>query len=326
MSDLRTTFETAFQDLYPRALRLARRIAGPTAAEDVAAEALARAYGHWSRIGASEAYRTGWVLRVTTNLAIDTLRGREHPSERVEPEGAEDPQDALTLRVALVEALRALPQRQREAVALRYLAGLSQADVAATLGISPGSVAQHVHRGLRVLRGQFFEPGKEKVLKVRSLQEAASLAGTSRVVQAQVLGVWKIGWNVDIGIPALLVARGQSRGQTTDPESLVGQTLEVHVSEVDPVRERVVVMRPVSEEEDESFRARRDLIAALSVGEVRSGRVYSVLPFGAFVDVGGVYGLVHKSEQPTPLAVGQDVEVEVLETKPEQLRVSLRAR
>lgn len=290
----------------------------------MAAEALARAYARWAEVGAAS-YRTGWVLRVTTNLAIDAVRSRSRAVELSSDVSApSSEQDVATLRVALVAALRALPRRQREAIALRYLGGLSQAAVGEALGISAGSVAQHIHRGLRVLRGQFAEPFLEEPLRLRSLSEAVGLAGTDRLVSARVLEVWKIGWNVDIGIPAVLVVRGQSRGQTSDPALLVGQTLEVLVSEVDEARSRVVVTLPVAADEAVAFAARRSLIEALSVGEVRTGRVHSILPFGAFIDLGDIHGLLHRSDQRgAELRVGQELEVEIAETKPDLLRIAL---
>lgn len=58
------------------------------------------------------------------------------------------------LRVALAAALRSLPPRQRQAVALQYLCDLPAADVAQALGISPGGVKTHVHRGLAALRAR----------------------------------------------------------------------------------------------------------------------------------------------------------------------------
>lgn len=61
---------------------------------------------------------------------------------------AGDPDDAV------LEALRALPERQREVLALRYYLDLSEAEIAATLGISPGSVKTHAHRGLATLASQ----------------------------------------------------------------------------------------------------------------------------------------------------------------------------
>jgi DNA-directed RNA polymerase specialized sigma24 family protein len=56
--------------------------------------------------------------------------------------------EAATTHVALVAALRALPKRQREAIVLRYLADLSEAQVSAALGVSAGSVKTHLHRGM----------------------------------------------------------------------------------------------------------------------------------------------------------------------------------
>jgi len=71
-------FEEAFDELFPRAERLAYQIlSNRTAAEDVAAETLARTYLHWRRVGKLP-HRDGWVLRVATNLPIDTVR-RGHP-------------------------------------------------------------------------------------------------------------------------------------------------------------------------------------------------------------------------------------------------------
>jgi RNA polymerase sigma factor (sigma-70 family) len=66
-----------------------------------------------------------------------------------------DLDDVATLRLALSAGLRSLPRRQREALALRYLAGLSDSEVAGALGISTGSVKTHLHRGRAALRAAF---------------------------------------------------------------------------------------------------------------------------------------------------------------------------
>jgi DNA-directed RNA polymerase specialized sigma24 family protein len=69
-------FDEAYGPLFLRAATLAYRLLGDRAsAEDVAAEALARTYARWSRLEGL-AYRDAWVLRVTTNLAIDAARRR----------------------------------------------------------------------------------------------------------------------------------------------------------------------------------------------------------------------------------------------------------
>ncbi len=143
------SFEAAFDDLFPRAVRLANRMLGDrAAAEDVAAEALARAYARWPKVGALS-HRDGWVLKVATNLSIDRLRRRV---PEVWPQVEADFEDGVELRMALNAALVTLAPRQREAVALRYLGGLSDQEVALALGISLGSVKTHIHRGLKGLR------------------------------------------------------------------------------------------------------------------------------------------------------------------------------
>lgn len=145
------SFEAVFDDLFGRARRVAYRILGDRgSAEDVAAEALARAYARWSTVR-DLPYRDAWVLRVATNLAIDITRKRRVELVPVPPG---DIGDATAIRMALVAALRALPRRQREAIALRYLGGLSEREVADALHVSPGTVKTHLHRGIAALRAQ----------------------------------------------------------------------------------------------------------------------------------------------------------------------------
>ena len=151
-------FEDAFRDLYPRAFGLAFRMLGNRqAAEDVASETMARALMRWNRLDRERL--AGWVLRVTANQAIDLMRRKGRTLEV----GVVDLEDSTTLRLALADALRQPPKRQREAIALRYLSDLSEADTAAALGIAPGSVKVHVHRGLASLRDQLGHDTLEAV-------------------------------------------------------------------------------------------------------------------------------------------------------------------
>ncbi len=147
-------FETAYRHLFPRAAVVAYRLLGDkAAAEDIAAEALARAYAHWSRI-AYLPHRDGWVLRVATNLAIDAARHRPRRVVESEPLDAEA---ALIVRTALVAALRSLPRRQRQVVAMRYLSDMREDEVAAALGVSPSTAGTHLRRGLDALRRDLGE-------------------------------------------------------------------------------------------------------------------------------------------------------------------------
>jgi len=150
----RATFEERFAVLAALGYKVAYRLTGDRAeSEDLAQEALARAYLRWRKVAA---YDEAWVARVTTNLAIG--RWRRHGRVVVSGPGGQafaapgaagaDPLD----RIELVRVLRSLPRRQREAVALRYLADLPEAEVAEVLGCSVGAVKQHTHRGLAALR------------------------------------------------------------------------------------------------------------------------------------------------------------------------------
>lgn len=151
-------FEDAFRDLYPRAVGLAYRMLGNrAAAEDVASETFARALLRWDRL--DQGRLPGWVLRVTANQAIDLMRKK---GRQLEPTVI-SLEDSTTLRLAMAEALSKLPRRQREAIALRFLSDLSEADTAAALGVSTGSIKTHVHRGLATLRDELGDENLEAV-------------------------------------------------------------------------------------------------------------------------------------------------------------------
>ncbi len=155
-------FDAAFRALYPRARALAYRMLGdPARAEDAAAEALARALASWKRVG-NLPYREPWVLRVTANVAVDMCRRDRHLATTplvvdAAPIGATEEADHAALRLALSEALAALPRRQREVIVLQHLVGLPQAEVAACLGVTIGSVKRHGHRALASLRTRLGE-------------------------------------------------------------------------------------------------------------------------------------------------------------------------
>jgi RNA polymerase sigma-70 factor (ECF subfamily) len=122
------------------------------AAEDLAQDALQAAWEAWATVGALDA-PGAWVRRAVANRAAGHLRraGREHralarlagrPALTVELEPADD---------QFWAAVRALPERQAQAVALFYLEDCPVAEIAAVLGCAPGTVKVHLHRGRRAL-------------------------------------------------------------------------------------------------------------------------------------------------------------------------------
>lgn len=164
----RPSFEERFTALAAISYRVGYRLVGDRAeAEDLAQEALARAYASWRKVAP---YDEAWVARVTTNLAIgrwrkhrrlvvgadaasERSRGTDHgrPGRRWPGDPPIRETDAVE-RIELMASLRSLPRRQREVVALRYLADLPEGAVSAALGCSRGAVKQHAHRGLATLR------------------------------------------------------------------------------------------------------------------------------------------------------------------------------
>ncbi len=142
-------FEMSYVDLFVRAERVAMRILQNRAeAEDVAAETMVRALGSWIRI---RTFQVAWVTKVAANLAIDQLRRRNRPPyvSADRPDGAD-----ATDTVALVAALQRLSSRQRQALVLHHMVGLTVTDTAAVMGLSPVSVKTHMQRGAAAVRAQ----------------------------------------------------------------------------------------------------------------------------------------------------------------------------
>jgi RNA polymerase sigma-70 factor (ECF subfamily) len=153
-------FEERFTDLFRIAMRPAMRMLRDVgAAEDVAAEVLARAYADWNRLRGVP-WLEAWVVRAATNLSIDHVR---RSKRQPKPVVATAPDGALEVRLDLAHAVARLPRRQREAVGLRYFADLPEADVAALLGISVGSVKTHLHRAMTSLRNDLGDTWRESL-------------------------------------------------------------------------------------------------------------------------------------------------------------------
>jgi RNA polymerase sigma factor (sigma-70 family) len=145
-------FDERYPELFVLAKRAALRVVNDQSdAQDVAAETMARALVAWAKVSR---YPEPWVTRVAVNRAIDLCRRRVPPAQL--PPVALDEESTVS-RLTLIEAMRRLPRRQREVVALRYLVDLSEADTAEVLGIGPETVATHLRRGLVAMRVQLHE-------------------------------------------------------------------------------------------------------------------------------------------------------------------------
>ena len=138
-------FDDLFRELYVPAYTVALRLLGDSQeAEDAACEALARTAASWHRLRGLP-HQRAWVLRVTANVAVDLLRKRPRAGEPTRGAAwAGSPDD----RLLLADALRRLPRRQREVLVLRFLADMTEVEVAGQLEISRGAVKQHCRRVL----------------------------------------------------------------------------------------------------------------------------------------------------------------------------------
>src|SRR5689334_16157348 len=150
------------------------------------------------------------------------------------------------------------------------------------------------------------------------------------VVEGTVIEVVKGGLIIDIGLRGFLPASLVEMRRVRDLQPYVGKTLEAKIIELDKNRNNVVLSRRAWLEQTQS-EVRSEFLNKLVKGAVRTGVVSSIVNFGAFVDLGGVDGLVHVSElswkhidHPSEVVeVGQEVTVEVLDVDLDRERVSL---
>ena len=150
------------------------------------------------------------------------------------------------------------------------------------------------------------------------------------VVSGTVIEVVKGGLIVDIGIRGFLPASLVELRRVRDLTPYIGKQVDARIIELDKNRNNVVLSRRAFLEQSQS-ESRTSFLNQLQKGQVRSGVISSIVNFGAFVDLGGVDGLVHVSElswkhidHPSEvIEIGDEVTVEVLEVDFERERVSL---
>jgi RNA polymerase sigma factor (sigma-70 family) len=160
-------FQNLVDEHWRDVARLAHALAGPDEAEDVAQQAWAQALAAYPRLRSSTNLH-GWLMTVTSRCAIDAHRSRARravpvaevpePTAAGGPGGAgppppgTTPPDANLPETTLWDVVRCLPVRQRQAVALRYVADLDHAQVARALGTTPVASRRLVSDALATLR------------------------------------------------------------------------------------------------------------------------------------------------------------------------------
>ena len=133
---------------------LAVNTGGTYAAEDVTAAAFERAFRKQRTYKPDRGSARGWLFGIARNAALDELRRRSRTAELPAevPAPAEDLAERAVLRTAVAAALAALPPRDREVVALKFHAGLDNAEIAAVLGVSATNAGTLLHRAMTKLR------------------------------------------------------------------------------------------------------------------------------------------------------------------------------
>ncbi|KGG54283.1 30S ribosomal protein S1 [Lactobacillus sp. wkB10] len=157
----------------------------------------------------------------------------------------------------------------------------------------------------------------------KDFEEGKTIEGT---VTSSVRG----GLLVDVGTRGFLPASLISNRYVSDLKPFIGKTMKLKITEIDPSKNRLILSHKdlIEEEREEAF---DNVASQLVVGDVVEGKVSRLTNFGAFVDVGGVDGLVHISEisykhvdKPSDvLKAGQDVKVKVIGIDDDRHRISL---
>jgi small subunit ribosomal protein S1 len=157
----------------------------------------------------------------------------------------------------------------------------------------------------------------------KAFDEKLTISGT-------VTSVIKGGLAVDIGMRAFMPASRSGARDVPEMQTLVGQEISCRIIKLDTAKEDVVVDRRVVLEEERA-KAKESRFHELHVGDVVRGTVRSLLDYGAFIDIGGVDGMLHVADishgrvnKPADvLTVGQELDVKILKVDPGKKRISL---
>ena len=157
-----------------------------------------------------------------------------------------------------------------------------------------------------------------------------ALSDGNKSVKGTVIESVKGGLIVDIGVRGFLPASLIDVRRVKELESYVGEEIEAKILELDKQRNNIVLSRKAHLEEEMS-EERQGFLGDLEVGDIKDGKISSIVNFGAFVDIGGMDGLVHVSElswrhveNPNEIVkVGDPVTVKVLEIDNDKERISL---
>jgi len=176
----------------------------------------------------------------------------------------------------------------------------------------------------------YYELSRLRVEQPKDWSALEQAFADKTTIAGTVTAVVKGGLSVDIGVRAFMPGSRSGARDAAEMEKMVGQEIRCRIIKLDATEEDVVVdRRAVAEEEERSTKERR--FAEIREGDTVSGTVRSLTDYGAFVDIGGVDGLLHISdiawgriEKPADvLTVGQTIDAKVLKIEQAGKRISL---
>jgi small subunit ribosomal protein S1 len=176
----------------------------------------------------------------------------------------------------------------------------------------------------------YYELSRFKVAQPRDWTALESAFNEKTPVVGTVSAVVKGGVSVDVGVRAFMPASRSGTKDAAELEKLVGAEITCRITKLDITDENVVVdRRVVLEEQARAVMAERH--AAMKEGDTLTGTVRTLMPYGAFIDLGGTDGLLHISDMAYSrvakpedmLTVGQELTVRVLKIDPDTKKISL---
>lgn len=176
----------------------------------------------------------------------------------------------------------------------------------------------------------YYELSTVKVERPKNWASLESAFAEKRIIGGVVSEQVKGGFRVDIGARAFMPASRSGVREADDMPKLVGQDIQCRITKLDVEKEDVVVDRRIVLEEEEN-KKRQEAFSELREGAVVRGRVRNVMDFGAFIDLGGVDGLLHVADMAFSrvnkagdvVKVGDELEVKILKVDASNKKISL---
>src|SRR6185312_9411366 len=194
--------------------------------------------------------------------------------------------------------------------------------------VKPGDV---IHVGVKGRNEEgYYQLSLIKVERPKDWSSLQKAFDEKLTISGHVTGVIKGGLSVDVGMRAFMPASRSGARDVPEMQTLVGQEIACRIIKLDTGKEDIVVDRRAVLEEERA-RAKEEKLAGLQVGDVIHGTVRSLLDYGAFIDIGGIDGMLHVADishgrvnKPADaLKIGQELDVQILKVDPGKKRISL---